>query len=84
MPHKRSPKKIEERKAKKYAFQHSIIRHRNNALDEMTERIYIGTPDELQGAVLAECKEAREGTVPEIPQGLVIGDSRGEGFFDSW
>lgn len=82
MPHKRSPKKLEIRAAQKYIYQHSVNVNRNNNPDEMRERVYTGTAEDVAGAVLAECKGERSVAIPEYPQGLVISDSRGEGFFD--
>lgn len=82
MPHKRSPKKLEERIARQYAYKHSVSACRNNNPDETRERIYTGTPEQLEGAVLSEMQGERNGAIPNIPQGLVISDSRGEGYFD--
>lgn len=83
MPHKRSPKKLEERIAKQYAYKHSVTACRNNCPNEMRERIYTGTPDGVREHVLAECKGVRTGAIPDVPQGLIISDSRGNGFFDA-
>ena len=82
MPHKRSPAKLEERLAKQYLYKNSVTACRNNNPDEMRERIFIGTPDEVKEAVLSEVKGQREGIIPDFPQGLIISDSRGTGFFD--
>jgi hypothetical protein len=82
MPHKRSPKKLEERIARQYVYKHSKSACRNNNPDEVKERIYMGTTDDLREHVLAEIQGERQGEIPEYPQGLVISDSRGEGFFD--
>ena len=90
MPHKRSPKKLEERIAKQYVYKHSTSACRNNDPDEVREKIYTGTSDDINMHVLStlgklELKEnitlIRE-PIPEFPQGLVFSDSRGEGFFD--
>jgi hypothetical protein len=90
MPHKRSPKKLEERIARQYVYKNSVSARRNNDPDEITERIYKGTSDDINGHVLAtlgrmELKEniilTRE-PIPDYPQGLVFSDGRGEGFFD--
>ena len=84
MPNKRSPRKLEERLAKKYVYQNSVVANRNNSRDEVRERIYVGTPDDVVAAVLAEAAGDRseDGVIPFYPQGLVISDSRGGGFFD--
>lgn len=82
LPHKRSLKKLEERIAKQYAYKHSVSACRNNDPDEMRERIYTGTSQDCAGAVLSEMKGERNGLIPDYPQGLVISDSRGEGYFD--
>jgi hypothetical protein len=83
MPHKRSPKKLEERIAKQYAYKHSVTANRSNDPDEMRERIYTGTEKQLTEHVLVEMQGIqRSGVIPEFPQGLVISDSRGEGYFD--
>ena len=90
MTHKRSPKKLEERIAKQYVYKHSINKHRNNNPEEMTEKIYTGTSDEINEHVLAKIGEIEQKTnikvereeIPEYPQGLVFSDSHGEGFFD--
>jgi hypothetical protein len=90
MPHKRSQKKLEERIAKQYVYKHSVLAHRNNNPDEITERIYKGTSDNIIGHVLSTLGKmeleqkitlTRE-PIPDYPQGLVFTDSRGEGFFD--
>lgn len=87
MPNRRNPKKLEEKIARNYVYQHSISACRNNDPDEVRERVFVGTSEEVVGAVLAELKDQRtkgeEGEIPDYPQGLVISDSRGEGFFDS-
>jgi len=82
MPNRRSKKKLEERLAKKYVYQHSVTVTRNNDPNEMRERVFTGTSQDLEGYVLAECKGERQGIIPEYPQGLVFSDSRGQGFFD--
>ena len=82
MPNRRSPKKLEEKIARQYAYQHSVTANRNNTKEEMRERVFIGTSKDLAEAVLAECKGDRQGAIPDFPQGLVISDSRGEGYFD--
>jgi len=90
MPNRRSQKKLEERIARQYVYKHSKSACRNNDPDEVRERIYTGTPDEITEHVLAalgelELKEqitVKREPIPEYPQGLVISDSRGEGFFD--
>jgi hypothetical protein len=82
MPHKRSPKKLEARIAKQYAYTHSVTKHRNNDPDEMRERIFVGSPDKLTAHVLAEMGGERHGEIPDLPTGLVISDSRGFGFYD--
>jgi hypothetical protein len=82
MPNRRSPKKLEERIAKQYVYKNSVSACRNNDPDEIRERIYTGTPDAVREHVLTECKGERQGVIPDYPQGLIISDSRGEGFFD--
>lgn len=91
--HKRSKQKLVERRekfkqfteeklARQYVYKHSISACRNNNPDEIRERIFTGTPEDLKGAVLAEVKDKRQGGIPDFPQGLVVGDSRGTGYFD--
>jgi hypothetical protein len=91
MPHKRSPKKLEERIAKQYVYKHSVNKRRNNDPNEMTEKVYTGTSDDINGHVLAKLGEIQQKSpnlkldrevIPDYPQGLVFSDSHGEGYFD--
>ena len=83
MPHKRSPKKLEERIARQYVYKHSVTANRNNDPNEMTEKIFIGDPNKVMEHVLVEMQGSqRQGVIPDYPTGLVFSDSRGEGFFD--
>ncbi len=83
MPNKRSLGKLESRLARKYVYQHCIWKKdglRRNT--QITECIFTGTEKAMRETVLAELKDKRSGEIPDYPQGLVISDSRGEGFFD--
>lgn len=82
MPHRRSLGALEAKIARNYCYEHSETKHRNNNPDEITERIYTGTSEEINGFVLAELKDNRMGEIPEYPQGLVISDSIKQGFFN--
>ena len=81
-PHKRSPGKLERKKARNYVYNNSVSAHSNHDPDEVRERIFTGTSEEAAKAVLSELKDQRSGFIPEYPQGLVFHDSKGEGFFD--
>jgi len=81
MQHRRSPGKLEAKKARNYAYQHSTSTKKNR--NDLFELVYTGTPEALTGAVLAELKDLRSGEIPEIPRGLVLSDGRGAGFFDA-
>ena len=83
MSNRRSKRKLEEKAARQYAFKHSVrtTGQRMNII-EVKETVYIGTAEELAGAVLAIVAGERTGMIPEIPQGLILSDSRGEGFYD--
>jgi hypothetical protein len=90
MPHKRSPKKLEERTARQYVYKHSVSQHRLNDPNEVRERIYTGTSDDVNGHVLSviatlelkdNIKVVRD-VIPDYPQGLVFSDSNGCGYFD--
>lgn len=74
--------KLETKIARNYVYEHSESKHRNNNADEPIERMYKGTPEEVEKAVLSKIKGTRTGTIPEYPQGLVIHDRRSCGFFD--
>lgn len=83
MKHRRSPGKLEAKLARNYCYTHSIWKHRNSDPNEVNEQIYIGTQTELNKEVLANLPEGtRTGTIPEYPQGLVIGDQRQSGYFN--
>lgn len=91
MPHRRSKQKLEERLAKRYVYKNSKTVHRCNDPNEVRERIYTGTANDVTAHVLSRIRELevelqkdvrREGVIPDLPQGLVISDGRGEGFFD--
>jgi len=82
MPNKRSLGKLELKLARNYVYTHKITRHANNDPDEVREVIYTGTPEELQSEVLSKLQGERSGYIPEYPQGLILYDSRGHGFFD--
>jgi hypothetical protein len=81
---------IEVRLAQKLAKSASVHVRRQNNQNEINEKVLVGTADEIRGAVLAEIEvlEIELGhkivrtEIPDYPQGLVISDSRGEGFFD--
>ena len=83
MSNKRSLGKLETKKARNYAFQHSAhtTGTRKNII-EVEETVFVGTPEELEAAVLAELGGERSGLIPEVPQGLILSDSRGAGYFD--
>lgn len=80
MPNRRSPGKLEHRKARNYAYQHCRV---SPEKDEIKEIVFAGTPEELEAAVLSVLQGERTGAIPELPQGLVLSDSHGEGFFDN-
>jgi len=82
MANRRSLGILEAKIARNYCYEHSETKHRNNNPDEITERIYTGTAEEIEGAVLAELQDNRTGLIPEYPQGLVISDSIKQGFFN--
>lgn len=90
MPHKRSPRKLEERIARQYVYKHSVNVHRNNDPNAITEKVFIGTSDEVNGHVLAKIGEIetkakitiKRSEIPDYPQALVFSDSRGAGYFD--
>ena len=82
MPHRRSTGKLETKLARNYVYENSESRHRNNNPEEITEKIFKKTEDEMRMAVLAKAKDVREGYIPEYPQGLVIGDQLRTGFFN--
>ena len=82
MVHRRNPKKLEERLARKYVYANSVSACRSNDPDEIREKVFTGKPEDVEKYVLAEIKGERQGVIPEYPQGLVFSDSRGEGFFD--
>jgi hypothetical protein len=82
MPHKRSPKKLEERLARKFVYQNSVSAPRLNDPNEVVERIFKGTSDQVREHVLKEIQGERQGIIPDYPQGLVFSDSNGMGFFD--
>ena len=79
MPHKRSPGKLEQKKARSYVFR-NLDRPRDP--DDPPELVFTGTADDIKEAVLLELKGVRSGEIPEYPQGLVVSDRRGEGYFD--
>lgn len=90
MPNRRSPRKLEEKIARQYVYKHSVTVHRNNDPDEVTEKIYKGTSNDITEHVLTTIGEIEvktntkliRGEIPDYPQALVYSDSRGEGFFD--
>ncbi len=76
MTHKRSVGKLEAKQAREYCYKHSE-RKQINPYVRLSERVFTGTPSELEQNVLAEIKGERSGAIPEIPQGTVITDIRG-------
>jgi hypothetical protein len=76
---KRSRESKELRLARKIAFENSF---RTQDPDEIKETVFISNSELLGGEVLARLKGEREDEIPEIPQGLVLSNGRGEGFFD--
>jgi hypothetical protein len=91
MPHKRSREKLEERLAKQYVYKHSKTAHRFNDPNEIKEKCYIGTEEDITGAVLAKIRKIelkcgfelkRETDIPLYPQALVLSDDNLEGWFD--
>ncbi len=91
MPNKRSIGKLEAKLARNYVYQNSTSACRNRDPDEVRERIYTGTSEQVVCHVLAEIgrleqknkTNIKRAEIPEYPQGLVISDSKGEGFFDN-
>lgn len=81
MPNRRSKKKLEEKVARQVAFRNSEVSHDR---DKIREVIFVGTPDQLKGDVLAIIRDHREGDIPEIPQGCVLANPIGEGFYDAY
>jgi hypothetical protein len=76
---KRSKESKEQRLARMVAFENSF---KTRDPDEIQETIFTSTPDKLVGEVLARLKGEREEEVPECPQGLVLTNHYGLGFFD--
>jgi hypothetical protein len=72
-------KTLEELTANKYVHTHSL---RASASHELREIVYLGTSEEVTGAVLAELQDKRSGEIPLFEQGLVIHDGKGTGAFD--
>ena len=90
MPHKRSAAKLEERLAKSYCYQNSK-KAPQKINPEIIDQYTTKNSEDVSKAVLARIRELelssgktinREGEIPDYPQGLVISDSRGLGFFD--
>lgn len=71
-------KTLEEQLAQAYCRTHSF--HTRDP-DEVKETVFVGTPEQLTGEVLAQLGEQRDGIVPDYPQGLVL-YSNGRGAFD--
>ena len=76
---KRSKPSKEQRLARKIAFENSF---RTQDPDEIKETVFLTKAEFLGGEVLARLRGPREDEIPEIPQGLVLSNGRGEGFFD--
>jgi hypothetical protein len=72
-------KTLEELAANKYVHTHSL---RASDSSELREIVYLGTSEEVTGAVLAELQDKRSGEIPLFEQGLVIHDGKGTGAFD--
>jgi integrase len=72
-------KSLEEKLAQEYCRKNSI---QTQSASTLKESVFIGTPGQLTGAVLAELGALRGGEIPDYPQGLVIHDSKGQGAFD--
>ncbi|MDR0372674.1 MAG: hypothetical protein LBI79_03825 [Nitrososphaerota archaeon] len=74
----RSP---EEKLAIEYCHTHSI-HAKCNGSGGVREMVFIGSPEALEGKVLAAIGGLRRDKIPECPQGLVIHSSDGTGAFD--
>jgi hypothetical protein len=83
MPNRRSPGKLEAKLARNYCYENSEWRHRNNDPNEIGERSFKGTPEQLIQEVLSKLPQGkRTGSIPDYPQGLVIADQVKTGFFN--
>ena len=88
MPNKRSPRKLEEQKARKFIYQNLEV---SKGIDKPREVVFKKTESELKEAVVSELipvlcgeitREEALANIPDYPQGLVVMDNRGTGFFD--
>lgn len=76
LPNRRSIGKLEAKKARQYCHLNSV-RKDIDPFAEISEKIFIGTQEQLENALHAELKGERTGEIPEIPQGMVIMDIYG-------
>jgi hypothetical protein len=76
----RSKLSQEERLARKICFENS---YRERDPDEIPETVFTGTASMVCGEVLAILAGSRTDVIPDCPQGLVLTNVKGEGFFDN-
>jgi hypothetical protein len=76
---KRSQESKEQRLARMIAFENSF---KTCNPDEIIETIFTDTPDKVVGEVLSRLRGERETEIPDLPQGLVLTNNYGGGFFD--
>ena len=77
---KRSKESKEHRLARIIAFENSFKTQNPN---EIKETVFLKNADFLRGETLSRLKGGdREDEIPDCPQGLVLSNDFGEGFFD--
>jgi len=84
MSHKRSIGKLEAKIARNYCIENSVYVKRLKDPHEICERVFTKTADYVVQEVLVRLGGDRTlgKEIPDYPQGLVIGDTRKNGFFD--
>jgi hypothetical protein len=82
MPNRRSHGKLEAKLVRQYVFK-NCIKEPDIKDGEVRETVFTGTDEDAKSFVLAEIGEHRTGTIPDAPQGLVIHDTNGRGFYDN-
>ena len=80
MPHKRTPEKVRERSQK---FQAKKLVWKQSYKDPiLAETICRTNKDQIQSFLSEEFGYCQLGDVPDVMCGLIISDSRGDGFYN--
>jgi hypothetical protein len=80
MPNKRSKEKLPGKIIRNYAFSHSV--HTKNTRGTLPETVFEKTPEEALAFLKIQIPDLEDNYQIDLPQGVVLSNSRGEGFYD--